>query len=825
MSNPPAGWYPDPTGQPNIIRFWNGEKWTNQTDHEDAAGRDAPPDDSHQAPSDPEPTQTAPTQAPEPAEQATPTPRSSQQPASQDPQQPLAPRQETAGPGLRSVQASGTGTPVAQPEDADSAGWWQPSPTPQLWDAAPAGDATQTNDGPRLRAVTPKEPAPEQGPTPAERAQATWGAPEIVAAPPEHWTQREVTDEQELLATTADVQPEEPAGNWTLKLAPDPTDEPTAATPIQPPATAGPVVADADAESAEGWSDVSWTAQPRFAPTPKEDVEAATTNPEPADATDAWPADTRAAEVPVADVRSAELQDAELQAADAAETAAQLQPDWGDQSGSQQDQQDQQASDQPSWGVEAQDQDDLQTPEQATAGPLWTAPQPDDATQEQPVWGAQGASSTQGTQQPGQVQLWGDQQAGQPEQAWGTQQVAAGTDSQAAAGDNGWGVGDQHGVQESGPWGQQPTAETQNGQQAGDQAWGGQSWPVQQPTDQQAGNGWGEGQPTAPPGWGATQQNGAQSWASGQQNGQQSSGGSWAGDQQGSGQSWGAGQQAWGDQQAPRAWGEDGNESWGGQTDLSTGVGQREKGKKKPKSPGGGGGPSGAKLPLIIGGGIAVVMLIVAAVFLIAKPGDDKKADPNPTGATQPTGSPTNQSSSKPGQSKNPKLHEGFARISSDAISFPRRNPPWSDRKRLVQQLLNSSGQHIVLQEKVNGGDDWSADIFVGGLGTGSGFNGDPKATAANLSVQLRTDMYGSIPVTYRTIANGAAKRTDKSGWFFQQTVTAKSAAVTDRVLTLTVAVFDLGDGTAVAYISGIPTNRPDLKAAESQAYKGINVG
>jgi hypothetical protein len=55
--------------------------------------------------------------------------------------------------------------------------------------------------------------------------------------------------------------------------------------------------------------------------------------------------------------------------------------------------------------------------------------------------------------------------------------------------------------------------------------------------------------------------------------------------------------------------------------------------------------------------------------------------------------------------------------------------------------------------------------------------------------------------------------------------VTAKSAAVTDRVLTLTVAVFDLGDGTAVAYISGIPNNRPDLKAAESQAYKGINVG
>jgi hypothetical protein len=352
---------------------------------------------------------------------------------------------------------------------------------------------------------------------------------------------------------------------------------------------------------------------------------------------------------------------------------------------------------------------------------------------------------------------------------------------------------------------------------------GGQSWPVQESADQQAGNGWGGSQQNASPSWGATA---PQQWAP-QQNGvpqggvPQSSGGP-QGLQQSGGP--GGGQQAWGEQQRPRAWGEDANESWGGQTDLSTGVGKREKGKKS-KSPGGGGGGFGAKLPLMVGGGIALVLLIVAAVFLITRSGDDKKADPNPTGATQPTGSPTSQGSTKPGQSKNPKLHEGFGRISSDAISFPRQNPPWSDRKRLVQQLLNSSGQHIVLQEKVNGGDDWSADIFVGGLGTGSGFNGDPKATAANLSVQLRTNMYGSIPVTYRTIANGAVKRTDKSGWFFQQSVTAKSAAVTDRVLTLTVAVFDLGDGTAVAYISGIPNNRPDLKAAESQAYKGINVG
>jgi hypothetical protein len=231
---------------------------------------------------------------------------------------------------------------------------------------------------------------------------------------------------------------------------------------------------------------------------------------------------------------------------------------------------------------------------------------------------------------------------------------------------------------------------------------------------------------------------------------------------------------------------------------------------------------------LVIAGGVALVMLVVAAVFLITS-GGDEEAGPETTPTNQPTGNqatnqPTGQSSTKPGQSRNPKLHEG-ARISSDAISFPRRNPPWSDKKRLVEQLLNSSGQYILLQENFDGKNDWYADIFVGALGTGSGFNGDPKATAAALSIQLRTTMYGDIPVTFKTVSNGAVKRSDKSGWYFQQTVTAKSAKLTARVLTLTVAVFDLGDGTAVAYISDIPTNRPDLRAAESQAYKGINVG
>ena len=37
MSNPPEGWYPDPTGQPNTIRWWNGKQWTNRTQQEDLA--------------------------------------------------------------------------------------------------------------------------------------------------------------------------------------------------------------------------------------------------------------------------------------------------------------------------------------------------------------------------------------------------------------------------------------------------------------------------------------------------------------------------------------------------------------------------------------------------------------------------------------------------------------------------------------------------------------------------------------------------------------------------------------------------------------------
>ncbi|WP_350277117.1 hypothetical protein [Kribbella sp. HUAS MG21] len=497
----------------------------------------------------------------------------------------------------------------------------------------------------------------------------------------------------------------------------------------------------------------------------------------------------------------------ELAAEDAA-VAVELQPDWGSQGGDEQDEQT--SNDVPAWGVESDDEE-----EQAVenAAPLWTVPETTETPQEQPIqlWGDQPSSNTtqdpnwNGQQSTGQDQGWNGQQSGGQEQAGGGQQVGPqggqpaapqggqlwgsqqGTAAGEASADNGWGAAGQHGVQESGQWGQQPA----DSQQSSNQLWGGQSWPVQE-AKQQGGNGWGDSQQAA-------QQPAHQGWQGGQ---------------------WGA--QHGAQQTTPRAWGED--EAWGAQTDLSAGVGKREPGKKKSKGSGGG-SPFGGKLPLIVGGGVALVLLVVTAIVLLTN-GDDTTADPGPSPTQTASPTPTNQSSIKPGQSKNPKLHEGIERISSDAISFPRRNPPWSDHKLFVPETRNAGGQRILLQRDAAGTrDDWSADIFVGGLGTGSGFNGDPKATAATVSTQLQRTMYGDIPVTFKTIANGAVKRSEKAGWFYQQTVTAKSAAVPNRVLTLTVAVFDLGDGTAVAYVSSIPNDRPDLKTAAAEAFKGIQVG
>jgi hypothetical protein len=237
-------------------------------------------------------------------------------------------------------------------------------------------------------------------------------------------------------------------------------------------------------------------------------------------------------------------------------------------------------------------------------------------------------------------------------------------------------------------------------------------------------------------------------------------------------------------------------------------------------------------MPVAIAGIVALALIGAVAVYVVL----DRReplAGPLPSTTVAPSSSagqspastaPGGQSTVAPGQSRSPELHEGN-RIASDAISFPRQAPPWSDRKRFAPQVLNSSGQYVLLQENVDGKEDWYADVFVGGLGTAVLFTGDPRATAADLSLQLRSSLYGNLPITVKPLRNGAVKRSGKSGWYYQQSITANSPKVTARTLTLTVAVFDLGDGTAVAYVSDIPTNRADLKAAEAQVYKGIHVG
>ena len=192
--------------------------------------------------------------------------------------------------------------------------------------------------------------------------------------------------------------------------------------------------------------------------------------------------------------------------------------------------------------------------------------------------------------------------------------------------------------------------------------------------------------------------------------------------------------------------------------------------------------------------------------------------------STQPTNQPTGGSSTKPGQSKNPKLHEG-PRISSDAISFPRRTPPWSDRKRLVPQLLNSSGQYVLLQQRFDGKNDWYANIFVGALGTSILYNGSLKSTANDLAIELRNSFYDPIPVKARQVSSNPIEVGGHKGWRIVQGISAKAKGVKSPNLYLTTAVFDLGDGTAVAYVSDIPANRSDLRANEQAAFNGLHIG
>ena len=250
-----------------------------------------------------------------------------------------------------------------------------------------------------------------------------------------------------------------------------------------------------------------------------------------------------------------------------------------------------------------------------------------------------------------------------------------------------------------------------------------------------------------------------------------------------------------------------------------------------------------AKLPLVIAAAVVLVLAVaIGGWFVVGQGGEDPAsapgADPSQNApsqtsdpssgdpSTSPTDSESPTSSITPGQSRHPELHQGN-RITGDAASYPRLRVPWSDRKRFSDQVINSSGQYVVLQRGV-GGDktsDWYANIFVGGLGTGIIFNGDPRPAATDLSLELRNRFYGSIPTTARILSTRAVNANGHKGWLVRQLVTTSVTGVRSPSLYLTAAVYDLGDRTAVAYVSDVPTNRPDLLAHERSAFRGLRVG
>ncbi|WP_235734340.1 DUF2510 domain-containing protein [Nocardioides alcanivorans] len=126
MSSP--GWYPDPSGQPNSFRFWDGQAWSQQTTdnpYSPPPGAWQQPQSGHAA--DPGATQMAPQQ---PVEPTPPTPEPQQwgaaeQPTPTTPDQPQQPEQ---------TQAWGAADP--QPDPAQQWGQ-QPDPGQQQWGQQP----------------------------------------------------------------------------------------------------------------------------------------------------------------------------------------------------------------------------------------------------------------------------------------------------------------------------------------------------------------------------------------------------------------------------------------------------------------------------------------------------------------------------------------------------------------------------------------------------------------------------------------------------------------------------------------------------------------
>lgn len=233
-------------------------------------------------------------------------------------------------------------------------------------------------------------------------------------------------------------------------------------------------------------------------------------------------------------------------------------------------------------------------------------------------------------------------------------------------------------------------------------------------------------------------------------------------------------------------------------------------------------------MPLLVAAAVVLVLVVIGGVVLFVKRGDEPSADPtaDPSQSSgTPTGSPSPSTTTTPGQSRNPSLHEGN-RSASNAISFPRQPAKsWSDRKRFARAVVESSGQYSVLQTKIDGKNDWYSNIFVGALGTSILYNGNLKSTATDLAAEVRSSFYDPVPITAKPLASAPVEIGGRKGYRIVQTINTKVKGVRSPNLYLTTAVFDLGDGTAVAYVSDIPSNRPDLLANEKAAYKGLHIG
>ncbi|MGW7074451.1 phospholipid scramblase-related protein [Streptomyces sp. NPDC054866] len=61
-SNTPAGWYPDPQGAPQLLRWWDGSQWTQHTSPDQQAG--GQPAQAQQVPQQAQPAQQQPAQQP-----------------------------------------------------------------------------------------------------------------------------------------------------------------------------------------------------------------------------------------------------------------------------------------------------------------------------------------------------------------------------------------------------------------------------------------------------------------------------------------------------------------------------------------------------------------------------------------------------------------------------------------------------------------------------------------------------------------------------------------------------------------------------------------